>query len=69
LKVSVLEPSVSPAEALSRVIRQRMDSLPRKDAKAIALALASNGDLSLRQISELTHVSRDTMRRAGIHGG
>jgi hypothetical protein len=69
LKVSVLEPSVSPADALSRVIGHRMDSLPRKEAKAIALALANDGGLSLRQISELTHVSRDTIRRAGVHGG
>lgn len=69
LKVSVLEPSVSPADALSRVIGHRMNSLSRKEAKAIALALANDGGLSKRQIAELTHVSRDTMRRAGIHGG
>ena len=65
-KTAVLEPSVSPADALARIIRDRLGTVSRQDAKAIALDLAKDGGLSLRQISELTHVSRDTMRRAGI---
>lgn len=68
-KTTVLESSVSPADALARVIRDRMGSISRPDAKAIALDLAKDGRLSLRLISELTHVSRDTMRRAGVPGG
>ena len=68
-KTAVLEVSVSPADALARVIRDRIGSISRADAKAIALDLAKDGSLSLRLISELTHVSRDTMRRAGIQGG
>lgn len=68
-KARALDPSASEADILSRVVKDRVASLSRKDAKLIALALAKDGNLSLRQISELTHVSRDTMRRAGIQGG
>ena len=68
-KTAVLEPSVSSSDALARVIRDRIGSISRPDAKAIAIDLARDGSLSLRLISELTHVSRDTMRRAGIQGG
>jgi ATP-dependent 26S proteasome regulatory subunit len=68
-KITVLEPHVSSTDALARVVRDRLTVISRKDAKAIALTLAKSGTLSLRQISELTHVSRDTMRRAGIQGG
>jgi DeoR/GlpR family transcriptional regulator of sugar metabolism len=42
--------------------------LSRKEAKSIALALAKDGALSLRQIAQLTRVSRDTLRRAGVQG-
>jgi SpoVK/Ycf46/Vps4 family AAA+-type ATPase len=65
-KFAVLNPLVSPIDALTRVVRDRMKLIGRDDAKAIALWLAKEGTLSLRQISEFTHVSRDTMRRAGI---
>jgi len=64
-KIAVLEPNTTAVEGLSRVIKNRMASLTRKDAKAISLAMARDKSVSLRQISELTHVSRDTMRRAG----
>lgn len=67
-KATLLEPTLSPADALARAIKDRMDMLSRQDAKAIALTLAKEGSLSLRQISELTGVSRDTMRRAGVKG-
>jgi Cdc6-like AAA superfamily ATPase len=68
-KAGLLEPATSPADALMRIIKDRLRAIPRKDAKAIALALADEGSFSLRQISDLTHVSRDTMRRAGVQGG
>jgi hypothetical protein len=65
-KFAVLNPLASPIEALIRLTRDRMELISRNDAKAIALSLAKEATLSLRQISEFTHVSRDTMRRAGI---
>jgi SpoVK/Ycf46/Vps4 family AAA+-type ATPase len=68
-KAAIFEPTVTPAEVLTRVMRDRMSTLSRANAKAIAMDLAKEGSLSLRQISELTRVSRDTMRRAGVQGG
>jgi hypothetical protein len=67
-KLSVLEPNLSATQALARVGAERIQAMPRKEARELAITLARQGELSLRQISELTHVSRDTLRRAGIRG-
>jgi MoxR-like ATPase len=68
-KSAVTEPDVPPSLILARVLRDRLSALSRKEAKSIALALAKDGALSLRQIAQLTRVSRDTLRRAGVQGG
>lgn len=65
-KSAVLEPETKPAEALIRVCGHRVQSLSRDDARTLAIALAKEKGISLRKISEFTHVSRETMRRAGI---
>ncbi len=67
-KSAVTEPDVPPSLMLARVMRDRLLMLSRKEAKSIALALAKDGALSLRQIAQLTRVSRDTLRRAGVQG-
>jgi hypothetical protein len=67
-KSAVTEPDVPASLMLARVMRDRLSMLSRKEAKSIALALAKDGALSLRQIAQLTRVSRDTLRRAGVQG-
>ncbi len=64
-KSSVTDPDTPAGQVLARIIGDRLGAISRKEAKSIALALAKDGTLSLRQISQLTHVSRDTLRRAG----
>jgi MoxR-like ATPase len=67
-KSALLQPSISAADALARVMRGRMALVSREDAKTVAVALTQEGSLSQRQIAELTHVSRDTIRRAENRG-
>jgi MoxR-like ATPase len=67
-KSAVTEPDVPASLMLARVMHDRLTMLSRKEAKSIALALAKDGALSLRQIAQLTRVSRDTLRRAGVQG-
>lgn len=67
-KSAVTEPDVPASLMLTRVLHDRLSTLSRKEAKSIALALAKDGTLSLRQIAQLTRVSRDTLRRAGVQG-
>lgn len=67
-KSAVTEPDVPASSMLARVMRDRLSMLSRKEAKSIAMALAKDGALSLRQIAQLTRVSRDTLRRAGVQG-
>lgn len=67
-KSAVTEPDVPASLMLARVMRDRLSMLSRKEAKSIAMALAKDGALSLRQIAQLTRVSRDTLRRAGVQG-
>lgn len=48
--------------ALSRLVQNRMEPLPRKERGQIALWLTEAG-ISQRQVHELTGVSRDTIRK------
>jgi SpoVK/Ycf46/Vps4 family AAA+-type ATPase len=54
--------SIPLEDALSEVVQNRVDPLPRKERGQIALWLAEAG-ISQRQVHELTRVSRDTIRK------
>jgi SpoVK/Ycf46/Vps4 family AAA+-type ATPase len=64
-KAAVLDPDATPASLLERIVGERTTALSRDQAKRFALALSSDGTLSQRQIAQITHVSRDTLRRSG----
>lgn len=53
---------VSLEDALSRIVQNRVESLPRRERGEIALWLTEAG-ISQRQVHELTGVSRDTIRK------
>ena len=54
--------SIPLEDALSEVVQNRVDPLPRKERGQIALWLTEAG-ISQRQVHELTGVSRDTIRK------
>ena len=54
--------SIPLEDALSEVVQNRVDPLPRKERGQIALWLTEAG-ISQRQVHELTRVSRDTIRK------
>lgn len=64
-KAHVLQPGATPAELLVELEGQRITTLSRESAKNLALALSEDNSLSLREISEITRVSRDTLRKSG----
>jgi SpoVK/Ycf46/Vps4 family AAA+-type ATPase len=53
---------ISLEDALSRIVQNRIDPLPRHERSQIALWLTEAG-ISQRQVHELTGVSRDTIRK------
>jgi len=68
-KTLLLEPDLSTAETFRRFASDRLASLSGSEARSVAVALANAGGVSQRQISELLHVSRDTLRRSTTKGG
>ena len=62
LTISGHRTSVSLEDALSRIVQNRVESLPRRERAEIALWLTEAG-ISQRQVHELTGVSRDTIRK------
>lgn len=65
-KLALLQPELTAAAALARVCAERIQTMPRREVKPLAITLARQGELTIRQISELTSVSPDTLSRAGI---
>lgn len=59
---------ISLQEALSEVIKVRLDSVSRRDRSEMAMLLTDAG-MSQRQVHELTGVSRDTIRKKKKSGG
>lgn len=53
----------TPDELVESLLQSGVDSLTRSEKIELALDLSANGDLSQHQVSRLTSVSRDTIRK------
>jgi SpoVK/Ycf46/Vps4 family AAA+-type ATPase len=48
---------------LEHIVRERIDGLNRSDRRSVAMLLTKQTDISQREVSRLTGVSRDTIRK------
>lgn len=67
-RAQALTPQLSAEDALMPVVASYLESAGRAKRKEVALSLESLSDLSERAISNITGVSRDTLRRARSKG-
>jgi SpoVK/Ycf46/Vps4 family AAA+-type ATPase len=52
-----------PTKVLEQIVRERTEALSRNERQALAILLAQQTEVSQREVSRLTGVSRDTIRK------